>query len=443
MMVRLQGIGRIAAFAVAGTVLSAALSAAWMPNAAAVDDDHAHYTAAELAMIYRHSPLGNLPNDGTNHVADDPRAARFGQHLFFETAFSKNGKVSCETCHQPTLAFTDGKAIAVGVATGVRNAPTILNAAYSPWFFLDGRTDSMWSQALQPFENPLEFGGDRLQIIHAVARDPAMRKAYDTVFGDWPWPEGDPALPAHGRPGASADGPQARAWAALSPDQQHQVNLVFSNLGKAIEAYERELVGGNSPFDQYVAALRKGDITRENVISPAAKRGLKLFVGQANCELCHSGPNFSDGQFHNLGLPTLPGEATDPGRSAGIALIDADIFNAAGAFSDAPQGKRAQRLQYLPDAKTQLGAFKTPSLRNIDTPPYMHDGRYATLEQVLDFYSDGADGVRDGPHVGVREKTVDLVPHLSAAQRADLIAFLKTLDDAPLPDDLTRAPPRP
>jgi hypothetical protein len=148
-----------------------------------VQDDRDLYTPEELAAIYRHSPLGPTPPDPTNHVADNAQAASLGQYLFFDGRFSPNGKISCASCHQAALSFTDGRALAEGIAVGTRNSPTLLNAAFGQWYFLDGRSDSLWSQALQPFENPKEIGGDRRQIVEAVSHDPALRQAYERVFG--------------------------------------------------------------------------------------------------------------------------------------------------------------------------------------------------------------------------------------------------------------------
>lgn len=407
-------------------------------------DDSALYTADELSAIYRHSPLGRLPPDPTDRVAENPDAATLGRFLFFDSRFSANGAISCATCHNPALAFTDGKALSKGIAVGTRNVPTVLDAAFSQWFFLDGRTDSLWSQAIQPFENPAEFGGDRLQMVLLTIRDPPLRAAYQKVFGSLPtFTTGFPAAIHHARPDADPQSPVARAWRDMAPADRRSVDEIFSNLGKAIEAFERKLLGGPAPFDRYVTGLRNHDPTLRHAISPAAKRGLGLFVGAGRCELCHSGPAFTDGQFHNLGLPLLPGRAADPGRADGIRRLQGDPFNGVGHFSDASATSDARsRLSFLPDPVSQLGAFKTPTLRNVAlTPPYMHDGRFTTLEQVLDFY--GHDEQTNGQPVGVRERTVDLVPHLAGSQQADLVEFLRTLTSPPLPSDLTRAPAHP
>lgn len=412
-------------------------------DAAPKGGDRALYSQAELAAIYRHSPLGALPPDPTDRVADNPAAARLGQFLFFDGQFSANGKVSCATCHQPDRGFADGRKLAQGIAVGTRNAPTVLNAAFNRWFFWDGRVDSLWSQATQPLENPREGGGDRLHIVHLVAADRALRLAYERIFGPLPLLANGARFPAHARPARNPRSPLAKAWRAMAAADRSAVNRVYSNLCKAIEAYERKLISRKSPFDRYVEGLRTGNRDKQLAISPEAKRGLKVFVGAGNCDLCHSGPAFSDGQFHDLGLPVLPGETPDPGRAAGIALLRADTFNGVGLFSDDRTGPSRQKLEFLPPPASQLGAFKTPSLRNVArTAPYMHDGRFATLARVMKFYAKGK-AASVGRLVGTREATANLVPHLTAAQQGQLIAFLKTLSGAPLPKSLTEPPRSP
>ena len=409
----------------------------------AMKENRPFYSRAELAAIFRHSPLGPIPPDPTNKVANDPRAAKLGQFLFFDRRLSADGNVSCATCHQPTKAFTDGRRLAKGLAIGTRNTPTVLNTAYQKWYFWDGRSDSQWSQALQPLENPREAGSDRLHIAHLVASDPPLRKAYQQIFGPLPSLGDFKRFPAHARPDADQKLPVARAWGRMTPADRIAVNRIFSNLGKAIAAYERKLVDRDSPFDRYVADLRSGNPAAKHDISSAAKRGLRIFAGRGNCELCHSGPTFSDNQFHNLGLPLPPGARADTGRAGGIRALKADPFNAAGRYSDQRTGASEDHIAYLPAPQSQLGAFKTPSLRNVAlSAPYMHDGRFASLDQVLEFYSKGKAASR-GRLVGIREATANLVPHLSKRDKADLIAFLKTLTSPGLPTTLTEPPAAP
>jgi cytochrome c peroxidase len=406
-------------------------------------DDRVAFTADEILRIYRRSPLGDLPLDPTNRVADSAPAAALGQFLFFDTNLSANSEVACATCHQPARGFSDGRAVATGLAPGKRNTPTLLNAALNHWFFWDGRADSLWSQALQPLEGPREEGGDRLHIAHRIAADGALSAAYQRVFGKLP-PLADTArFPLHARPDPDPRSALAEAWQAMAPADCTEINRVFSNLGKAIEAYERGLVSGLSPFDTYVEGLRTGDSSKTAALSPAAARGLKLFVGAANCGACHTGPALSDGEFHNLGLPLLPGAEPDPGRAEGTTLLRADIFNAAGTFSDQPTVTAKQRLGFLPPPQSQLGAFKTPTLRNVAlTAPYMHDGRFGTLPEVLEFYAQGK-AASHGRLLGTRDANLTLVPALTPDQRADLLAFLMALTGASPPPALTEPPREP
>ncbi|MCH8072550.1 MAG: cytochrome-c peroxidase, partial [Proteobacteria bacterium] len=143
------------------------------------------WTEAEIELL-RSLWIGSLPPvpaDPGNAVADDPRAARLGQRLFFDTRLSANGEVACATCHQPERLFTDGLDVAQGIARGERHTMSIVGVAYSPWMFWDGRKDSLWSQALGPLENPIEHGGNRKQYAEILAADEQYRTEYEAVFG--------------------------------------------------------------------------------------------------------------------------------------------------------------------------------------------------------------------------------------------------------------------
>ena len=250
-------------------------------------------------------------------------------------------------------------------------------------------------------------------------------------------------FPSHAAPASDPRAPPVRAWRAMVPEDRIAINRVFSNIGKAIEAYERKLVSQGSAFDRYVAALKSHSATEQAVLSTAARRGLRLFVGAAHCNLCHSGPTFSDGECHNLSLPVQSSEALDSGRAAGIRELVANPFNGTGAYSDDPTGSAKQRLDFLPSPDVEVGKFKTPTLRNVAlTGPYMHDGRFTTLRQVLQFYADGKAASR-GRVEGRREATLDLIPRLMPTQISDLVAFLDALTGAPLPATMTEPPPAP
>ncbi len=365
------------------------------------------FTDREWSVVQRLSPLPETPPPNpTNRVADNPEAAQLGQMFFFDTRFSKDGTVACATCHSPFHGFADVEATSLGAGRGTRNAPTLLNAAYNQWQFWDGRTDTLWSQALVALEGEVEQAGTRLQYAHLVHQHYAAD--YETVFGELPDLADTTRFPADGKPGDSA-------FDSMSEADQHAVNIVFANIGKAIEAYERLLMSRNAPFDRFVA----GDT---EAISPEAKRGLKTFIGKGVCILCHDTPTFTDNAFHNLGVPqgTLP---EDAGRYAGISLLLSDPFNGGGVYSD-DTAVATRILNFLEPIPRHQGEFKTPTLRNVTlTAPYFHTGEFPTLESVIEFNNVGG---TVGNFVGQRERTLEPL-RLSEQEKTDLVEFLETL----------------
>ncbi|HCR80495.1 MAG TPA: hypothetical protein DIW42_13210 [Alcanivorax sp.] len=414
-----------------GAVLIAALALAvvapWLAAAGAGDTA---FTEAERAEVEALAvPLGDTPPE-----AASTELADFGQHLFFDRRLSGDGRFSCASCHQPDRAFTDGLALPEAAGRGHRNTPTLINVADNPWFQWDGAADSLWSQTLLVVENPRELDNDRLNLTHTLYRHADLRAAYQRRFGPLPPLSEGERFPAHGSPHAAADSPGGRAWRRMAPADQEAVNRVMANLGVALAAWQRRLVRYDSPFDRFAAALADDpDPPPDKAFPAAARRGLKLFVGEAQCTLCHSGPDFSNQAFHNLGLPVA--EHRDTGREQGLRRLAASPFNAAGPY--AGDQDDADRLRFLPPPESLRGAFKTPSLRNVArTAPYFHDGRFATLEQAVRFYLEPP----EGETLGEREGTLDLIPDLTDRQVADLVAFLKTLDSAPLPEAVTTPP---
>ncbi len=329
--------------------------------------------------------LPPLPPDPSNAVADDPRAVEFGRQLFFDTRFSANGAVSCATCHQPERRFTDGlpKGVAIGVSK--RNTPSIVGTAYSPWLYWDGRRDSQWSQALSPLEDPNEHANNRLTIIAIVVEDRNYWRQYKALFGE-------------------AAG----------------VDTMFTNIGKAIAAFERTIMPTVSRFDDYVAAVVARDQQRQaSLFSEAEIRGLRLFIGAGNCTQCHNGPLLTNNEFHNTGLINFPGEVPDKGRVAGARELLADPFNCSGPHNDDPSVPCAE-LDFMRRGPDLIGAFRTPSLRNLEgTEPYGHKGQLPDLEAVLDHYNEAPDamiGHNEAKPLGLGRRELE-----------DLGAFLRTL----------------
>lgn len=371
------------------------------------------WTSAQLEELRLMSlaELEPLPRDPTNRAADDPRAAALGRRLFHETRLSSNGRVACGTCHQAERGFQDGIALANGVGKTARRTMPIAGMARAPFLFWDGRKDSLWAQALGPLESPVEHGGTRAQYAHVVADFYA--RDYEAVFG---------ALPDLSRvprsAGPVADPEAAAAWNALSRAQQDEVTRVFVNIGKAIAAFERRIDVGASRFDKYVAAVTSGQ-SDQNILTDDEVAGLRLFIGKANCTQCHSGPLFTNNEFHNTGVPPRAELAVDHGRLTGATAVLSDEFNCRSRWSDARE--RCSELEYMVSGDHTLDrAYKVPSLRNVaERAPYMDAGQFATLADVLDHY-DRAPSAPTG-HSELRPL------RLKPLELRQLEAFLRTL----------------
>ncbi|MBL9141662.1 MAG: hypothetical protein JNK53_07330, partial [Phycisphaerae bacterium] len=313
------------------------------------------------ARVRRNPPLGPVPADPTNRYADSEAAAELGHRIFFDPAFSVSGTVSCATCHDPAHGFADTRTLARGEGTGTRHSMSVLNSAHNRWFTWDGRADTQWSQAIQPFEALHEHGLTRARIVERVLDSPELRAGYERAFGVAPSSSLDAAA----------------------------VDATVAHIGKAIAAYERKLVTGPSAYDRWWTKHEAGDPSADDELTAEARRGLVLFFGKGNCWECHHGANFTDGEFHMIGVPTADRSApTDPGRYAVVEGVRDNPFNAAGPHSDDREGRQARISAGLVRSPDLWGQFKTPSLRTAaQTPPYMHRGQLATLPEVVRFYS--------------------------------------------------------
>jgi cytochrome c peroxidase len=202
------------------------------------------------------------------------------------------------------------------------------------------------------------------------------------------------------------------------------INRILTDTTKAIGAFEGQIQRSLSAFDFFARAVADGDALGQALYDRAALAGFKLFVGKAGCIHCHSGPNFSNGEFANSGVGGRPWlTQPDEGRIEGVQDVLDNPFNAAGGFSDDPEGARAQRLLTLQSLPEQLGAFKVPSLRNVAlSPPYMHGGAHADLAEVLSHYNTLSETPREG------EADVLLVPlGLAPDELIQLEVFLNSL----------------
>lgn len=393
-------------------IATAALAAVLAGCSDAGFSDTEKRTIASMSL----SALAPLPPDPTNRFADDPGAAALGATLFFDTGMSRDGNVACGTCHKIDRQFQDDLPRGKGVGETNRRTMPLAGVARDPFFFWDGRRDSLWSQALTPLENPLEHAGTRTAYAHYIKR--RFGERYERIFR--PLPDLSTVPASAGPFGTPAE--QA-AWAGMTEVQRDGVDRLYSDIGKAIAAFERSLVHGKTRFDRFADALAQGrqpsagdDLTSEE------RQGLRLFIGKANCSTCHTGPRFTDNHFHNTGVPPVAGLPEDRGRVAVLAEVQADPFNCLGKFRDGGE-EACGELRFMQKSSPELvRAYKTPSLRGVaERPPYMHAGQFASLEQVVGHYATAPKAVEG-------ETEVHPVA-LSDREKAALVAFLKTLSE--------------
>ena len=303
-----------------------------------------------------------------------PEKVALGRKLYFDKRLSKDGSVSCATCHDPAKGFADGRSVAEGIGgkKGARNSPTVLNAIFNEFQFWDGRAPSLEEQAKGPIDNPVEMGfanhDEAVAVVRGVPEyDQEFRKLY-------------------GRP------------------------PTIDDIVGAIATFERTVVSGNSRFDRFMA----GD---KAALPEAAARGWELWNGKARCNTCHpfgdATPNFSDNKFHNIGVAAKNRDFAALARKAATVSAPEDLafdkdYTELGRFIATRQPK-------------DIGAFKTPGLRDVaSTAPYMHDGSEATLLDVVKFYDRGGEPnpYLDGGIVPLK---------LTEQETTDLVAFLESL----------------
>lgn len=347
-------------------------------------------TSISLAVMAE--PLGLPPVPIPVDNPQSPQKIKLGDKLFHDKRFSSTGQVSCATCHDAKKTFTDSPLrVSQGInkLKGTRNAPTVVNSAYFHKLFLDGREPSLEEQSKDPMVNPVEMGlPNHEPVLKIIRTDPAYIKAFKTVFGK-------------------------------SGDQ-----LTMDEVKKAIASFERTLVSGDSPFDHYYFGGDKKAMTTAQI------RGFKVFMGQGRCVSCHTVEQdqalFTDNRFHNIGI--------------GINRIQKDIPHLAREFLKAkiqggdvdkavlsnPKTSNLGRFA-VTDTLDDMGSFKTSTLRNIAmTAPYMHDGSFKTLKEVVVHYNNGGvtrrgERVNDFLSGGIRPL------HLNEQQISDLVAFMGAL----------------
>ena len=335
---------------------------------------------------------GSRPEDLSNRVSGKRDAIEFGTQLFFDRRLSSSGTKSCSSCHVPERNWTDNLRRGVGMAEVDRNTPTVANLVSQRWYGWGGAADSLWSQSLRAIVDRRELAATPAQVAKLVRSDEQLACRYQRTFGAPPSPSDDEA--------------------------------VFVDVGKALAAFQETLVSGPTPFDQFRDALARGERPSSFSYSEPAQRGLKIFIGKGGCTSCHSGPNFTNGEFFNTDLSRFaPLGKPDPGRHAGIQQVLESRFNLLGLYNDDPTGASAARTRQVSLQRDDFGEFKVPSLRNLLlTAPYGRDGNVDTIAQVVQHYA-GLDPARIHAKDGRPARPLNLTPR----EQTDLVVFLESL----------------
>ena len=373
---------------------TAALLALSTGAAAAHDDGPVSYTGDEKRRILQHGPWPpRWARDPSNRFSGNVDAARLGELLFFDTRMSRSGALACGSCHLPERAWTDGRVRAVAALALDRNTPSLANVRLNRWFGWAGAADSLWAQSIRALVDADELGATAHDIARLVREDHELGCRYRQVFGSGP-----------------------------SRDDE----AVMVDVAKALAAFQETIVSGRTRFDAFRDALARGDREGIRRYPVTAQRGLRTFVGKGGCWQCHTGPAFTNGEFHDVGLPFFAAAGrVDPGRHGGIKLLVANPFNLLGRYNDDLSGANAVGTRHVAPEHRNFGEFKVPSLRNASlSAPYMHNGALEALRDVVRHYSElNVDRLHaDGEQL--------LKPlKLSAQESDDLVAFLETLTD--------------
>lgn len=288
------------------------------------------------------SALAPLPPPSA--VAENPTTTEkveLGRKLFFDRRLSGDGTMSCATCHDPETGYGDGQAISLSYPTtrNWRNSPTLINVAFKKTLFWDGRAGSLEEQALFPMMSAFEMNQNLDFLEEELKEVPEYVQAFREIFGG---------------------------------------EITRERIGMALAAFQRTILSSNALLDRFL----KGD---DKALTLLQKNGYDLFVGKAGCVGCHNGPNLSDNRFHNLGVPEDPDINKDPRVSATRRFVG----KVSGYQEYRSLKEDPGRFLVTKDPKDRK-AFLTPTLREIAlTGPYMHNGVFKTLDEVIDFLDKG------------------------------------------------------
>ena len=390
-------------------ILAVAIAAGVVSHAVAAGSDTLpDFTAGEIRRILQHGPWP-MPwaRDPSNRVSGKPAAIALGERLFFDTRLSSRNGLACVSCHVPGKSFADNRKLAAGLDEGDRNTPGVLNVRLNRWFGWDGAADNLWAQSMRPLLDPRELAVSDHHVAELMRNDAELNCRYRRAFG---------ASPAQGNDEA-----------------------VLVDVAKALAAYQETLVSGRTPFDDFRDALARGDRRAAARYPPAAQRGLQIFVGRGSCNVCHFGPNFTNGEFHEIGIPVLRKlGSVDWGRYQGIKMLQASRFNLEGVYNDDRARSTAISSRHVTLGPQNYEQFKIPSLRNVAlTAPYMHNGHLATLRDVVKHYSEIDLGMMHQVHLYDSDGVPQTLPvdkilqplKLSESEIDDVVEFLATLTE--------------
>jgi cytochrome c peroxidase len=344
------------------------------------------FTQTEIKTILSHGPWPPAPRkDPSNRVSGKPAAIALGERLFFEPRLSGTGSVLCATCHVPFRQFQDARARGFGLEEIDRNTPSLLNVGLYRWYGWDGAQDSLWAQSIRPLLDPREMRASPAHIASTIRT--LYLKEYEKAFGRKP--------PAN--------------------DEEAMVDV-----GKALAAYQETLQTRRTPFDDFRDSLEKG---ASNNYPAAAQRGLQIFVGKGNCSVCHFGPQFTNSEFADTGVPFFG--RVDAGRHEGIRKVKASPYNLLGRFNDDATRANAVGTAHIDLQHRNFGEFRVPGLRNVAlTAPYMHNGSLASLRDVVKHYSE-----IDEERLHLDGGKILRKLHLTPGEIDDVVAFLESLNE--------------
>lgn len=362
-----------------------------------VSDTGLEFSPEERKKILAHGPWPpRLARDPSNRVSGRIEAVAFGERLFHEPRLSGTGSVHCASCHVPGREWQDGRPRGVGLEEVDRNTQALMNVRFQRWFGWDGAGDSLWAQSLRPLLDAREMASSASHVARLLRDEPSYRRGYERTFQRPPPPDDEELL---------------------------------ADAGKALAAFQETLVTGRTPFDEFRDALERNDLEGMRRYPSSAKRGLRIFVGKGSCSVCHFGPQFTNGEFADTGVPFFrrprASGGVDSGRHQGIRRLQQSPFNLLGRFNDDPARSTAIGTRHVELQHRNFGEFRVPGLRNVArTAPYMHNGSLSTLRDVIAFYSD-----LDEERLHADGEKILRPLRLSPGEAADLLAFLESLSE--------------